>query len=294
MITHLVRSVLLLSVFLASEVALFAQTSSDANLAGRSKTVAVIGDAQAVTATGVGLIHLTSDSATATDRTITLTASALVGHKVTMVLDDTGSDTVEFADTSIQKLNGAWIPTERYESITVISDGTNWNEVSRTKPVVGTAQITDNTVAVADLAAPVMLEATGTLTQANLQAIGTPVVAIAAGAAGTVHVVDEVELFHDYTTTAYATGADVQLEYATSGDNIALIYDTFVTAAADASVIFKPSTYGLDGSTGTAAGFDVTANAAKAIQFTGSNFTNGHASNIIKWRIRYHTITLQL
>lgn len=157
---------------------------------------------------------------------------------------------------------------------------------------VATAEILDDTVAVADLNTAVMVEATGTLSQANLLAIGTPIQLIAAPGAGKVIVVDEVELLHTYSTAQYATGADVQLEYETSGDNIALIYDTFFTAASSSSVIFKPSTYDLDGSTGTAAGFVVTANANKGIFVSGSNFTNGDASNIVKWRIRYHVVTL--
>jgi hypothetical protein len=134
--------------------------------------------------------------------------------------------------------------------------------------------------------------ATGTLTQAQLQAIGTPISLIAAPGAGKVLVVDEVELFHDYATAAYTSGADLQIEYATSGTNIALVADTFVTGTSDQSAILKPSTYGLDGSTGTGVGFDVTANANKAVQITGTNFADGNASNIVKWRIRYRIITL--
>lgn len=291
---HAIALVALL--FAVADVAL-AQTMSDTYLAGKSKTVAVAGDDQAVTATGVGMILLTSDSATATDRTITLTASALVGHKVTLMLNDTSTDLVELEDTGIQKLNGGWLPATRYETLTLLSDGTNWNEVSRSVPAassVTSAMITDATVALVDLAPAVMKEATGTLTQAHLVAIGTPVVVIAAGAAGTLHIVDEVELFHDYATAAYATGADLQLQYTTSGDNIALIVDTFVTDTADATSIIHPSVYDLDGATGTASGFVVGTNAAKGIEFTGSNFTNGNVANIIKYRIRYHTITLAL
>jgi len=152
---------------------------------------------------------------------------------------------------------------------------------------IGAAKVT-----VAMLAAPVMKEATGTITNTHLLALSTPVTLIAAGGAGTVHIVDEIELFHSYSTAAYATGADVQIEYETSGANIALVVDTFVTNASSASVIIKPSTYDLDGVTGSAAGFDVTANANKAVQVTGSNFTDGNAANIVKFRIRYHTVTL--
>lgn len=156
----------------------------------------------------------------------------------------------------------------------------------------GVTAIGANKVTKAMLATDVLVEATGTLTQANLLAIGSGVTAIAAPGAGKVIVVDEVELFHSYSTAAYATGADLALQYATSGDNIALVVDSFVTAGASASVIFKPSTYDLDGSTGTGSGFDVTANANKAVEFSGTNFTDGDAANVIKWRIRYHVIAL--
>jgi hypothetical protein len=156
----------------------------------------------------------------------------------------------------------------------------------------GTTTIGANKVTVGMLAAPVMLEATGTISQAQMLALSTPVTLIAAPSAGQVHIVDEIELLHTYSTAAYATGSDVSIEYATSGDNIALIVDTFFTAGASANTIIKPSTYDLDGATGSASGFDVTANAAKAVQITASNFTNGNAANIFKYRIRYHTVTL--
>lgn len=105
------------------------QTTSDTGLAGKATTVAVTADNQAVSAAGFGVILLTSDNATATNRTFTLTASAIAGHRVTLVLDDT--DAVELVDTGIQKLNGNWIPLARYASIELVSDGTNWIETSR-------------------------------------------------------------------------------------------------------------------------------------------------------------------
>lgn len=156
----------------------------------------------------------------------------------------------------------------------------------------GVAAIAAGVVAVADFVPAVMAEATGTLTQANLLAIGTPIELIAAPGAGKLIIVDEIELFHDYAVAAYATGADVQFQYGTSGDNIALVVDSFFTGAADQNALIKPSTYDLDGATGTGVGFDVTANINKAIQVTGSNFTNGDATNIVKWRIRYHVVTV--
>lgn len=150
----------------------------------------------------------------------------------------------------------------------------------------------DASVTVAKLDPAVMVEATGTLSQANLQAIGTPVSLVAAPGAGKVIIVDELELFHDYSTTVYATGADLQFEYQTTGTNWALVDVGFVTASADKNVVIKPSCYDLDASTGTAEGFDMTSHANKALQVTGSNFTNGNVANIVKYRIRYHVVTL--
>lgn len=156
----------------------------------------------------------------------------------------------------------------------------------------GVTAIGANKVTKAMLATDVLVEATGTLSQANLQALASFVQAIAAPGAGKVIVVDEVELFHSYSTAAYTGGSDLALEYETSGDNIALVVDSFVKDTANASKIIKPSTYDLDGSTGTGAGFDVTANANKAVVFQATNFADGNAANVIKWRIRYHVITL--
>lgn len=147
-------------------------------------------------------------------------------------------------------------------------------------------------IAISQLVPAVMVEATGTLTQAQLQAIGTPISLVAAPGAGKVIIVDELELLHTYSTTAYATGADVQFEYETTGTNWALVDSVFVTATASKNVVIHPSCYDLDGSTGTAEGFDMTSHANKGILVTGSNFTNGNVANILKYRIRYHVVTL--
>lgn len=143
------------------------------------------------------------------------------------------------------------------------------------------------------LASTVMAEATGTITQAQLLDMTTPVVLVAAPGAGLLNIVDEIELFQDYAVAAYATGADLQFEYATSGDNIALLADTFVQSSADARALLKPGAYSLDGSTGTGVGVNVTANVNKAIQaVAASAFTNGDATNVLKYRVRYHTVTV--
>lgn len=142
--------------------------------------------------------------------------------------------------------------------------------------------------------APVVTARTAaiTISQAQMQALSTPVQLVAAAGAGTVIVVDQIEILHTYSTAVYATGSNVSIEYATTGNDIALIVSTFFTAGASANTIIKPSSYDLDASTGTGSGFDVTANANKAIQIVASNFTNGNAANIFKIKTTYHVVTL--
>ncbi len=142
------------------------------------------------------------------------------------------------------------------------------------------------------LAPAVLVEATGTLTQANLVAMnGTPVTLVAAPGAGKAIVVDEVELLHSYSTAAYTGGGDVSIEYATSGTDVVTIADTFVTDTSSASTLVKPDVYT---STGSDNGFSLSANVNKAIQVTNASgaFGAGNAANILKYRVRYHVITV--
>jgi len=134
----------------------------------------------------------------------------------------------------------------------------------------------------------------GSLTQAQIQAMNsTPIELLAAPAAGYAHVVDEIEIFHDYATAAYTGGGDLSLKYAGSS-TIALFDVALVTATADKKVYVKPSYVDLDASTGTAQGFDLGAVAALAIQITNASaaFADGNASNILKYRINYRTVKL--
>lgn len=120
----------LAAIFFAADVALFGQTTSDTQLAGIVKAVALTADNQAVTATGTGFIQLTSDNSTATNRTFTLTASSLVGHTVTLESTD-ATNVCELADTATQQIAGTWTCAQ-YDTITLISDGTRWIEIGRT------------------------------------------------------------------------------------------------------------------------------------------------------------------
>ncbi len=145
---------------------------------------------------------------------------------------------------------------------------------------------------VASLAPAVMLEATGTLTQANLIAMyTTPVTLIADPAAGMGLIVDEIEFRHAYSTTVYTGGDDVSVEYS-DGTDIVLLDKTLVTAGSSTARIVKPTIYNLDDVTGTGLGFAITA--AKGVQITNATavFAAGNVANVLKWRIRYHLVTL--
>lgn len=138
------------------------------------------------------------------------------------------------------------------------------------------------------------LEATGTLSQANIIAMFTTDVSlIAAPGAGKAIVVDEIEFFHDYSTAAYTSGGDVSVLY--TGSTVICLADvTLVTAAADDYLLMRPTIYNLDNSTGTAIGYDLNAEENKGVDITNATgvFATGNAANIIKYRIRYHVITL--
>lgn len=143
----------------------------------------------------------------------------------------------------------------------------------------------------------VLQEVSGTLTQAQIVSMfTTPVTLVAAPGAGKLTVVDEVELFHDYSTAAYTGGGDVTIEYATSGVDLFVVDVAEVTGATDVNYLFK---------TGNAAPFATSATASsaqswaasvnKAVTITNASavFAAGNVANIFKYRIRYRVITLQ-
>lgn len=230
--------------------------------------------------TGAAAVSVTGDV------TISAAGVTAIGSGVIVNADVSASAAIAFS--KMEALTSGRLVVGSSGNVPVAVDVTGDVTISST----GVTAIGAGKVTVAMHHQAAMKEATGTLTQANLLAIGTPISLIAAAGAGTVIIVDEIELFHDYSTAAYATGADVQFEYETSGTNIALLSDTFVTDTADANVIIKPSSYALDGATGTGVGLDVTTSINKGVFVSGSNFTNGNVANIIKWRIRYHVVTV--
>jgi hypothetical protein len=94
-----------------------------------SATTALTADNQAVTPGSSFTLQLTSDNATAANRTFTLSATgAITGARYTIIAP--ASNACELADTGIQKLSTAWSPGA-YDTLTLLFDGTNFLEVGR-------------------------------------------------------------------------------------------------------------------------------------------------------------------
>lgn len=172
---------------------------------------------------------------------------------------------------------------------TIIASGA----ITIANSAVTTAKINAAAVTVAKLDPAVMLEATGTLSRTNLLAMNaTPVELIAAPGAGLALIIDEIELFHDFDTAAYTAGGVLVFEY---GDGTDLIEAaaSIVTGAADTKHIIRPSAYALDATTGTGVGFSYAATVNQNFRITNltAAFASGNSANIVKWRIRYHTVT---
>ncbi len=103
------------------------------NSAGQVASVSLIGDNQSVVTEGLSLIILTSDDATAANRTFVPVASPRVGHELTLLWNSANEG--QLADTAtVTLVTGAWEPTNLYQSIRLISDGTRWIEVCRADP----------------------------------------------------------------------------------------------------------------------------------------------------------------
>ncbi len=105
-----------------------------------AKTVLLVADNTAVTPENFTLINIGSDSATASQRTFTLAASTVgAGHQLTLYFNTGSSTTAELADSGTMKLLAAWTPVQ-YDTLTLLFDGTNWNEIARGTSTGATAR----------------------------------------------------------------------------------------------------------------------------------------------------------
>ena len=97
-----------------------------------NSTVDVTADDQVVSVASTSFITLTSDSATQTDRSFTLSTTSIdTGHRVTIVYTDTQN--CEILDSGNMKVAGTWACSED-ASIQFVFDGTDWIELSRAAP----------------------------------------------------------------------------------------------------------------------------------------------------------------
>jgi hypothetical protein len=96
-----------------------------------ARTVLLTADDTAVQIDTQTLLLIGSDSTTATARTFTLGASKVgSGHLLRIVWNTASSFTGQLVDTGTMRLQGDWRPLAG-DSLVLIWDGTNWNEVSR-------------------------------------------------------------------------------------------------------------------------------------------------------------------
>lgn len=148
--------------------------------ANYTRTVTLAADNVVIPTDGVGLILLASDNTTATSRTFTLETSSAVGHTLTLVFTSGSSYTAQLADTGTMKLQGGdWTPLQ-YDTLQLISDGTNWVETSRTvSSGVTDLALADGHILVGNssgLAADVAVTGDISITNAGVTAIASGVI----------------------------------------------------------------------------------------------------------------------
>lgn len=109
----------------------------DGALAVRDDGVGVnlTADNQVITVGNRSFIRITSDSATATDRTFVLTQGTRNGHILVLQWND-ATNLGELVDDAANngggniRLSATWLPTQ-YDTLTLISTGTDWIEIGR-------------------------------------------------------------------------------------------------------------------------------------------------------------------
>jgi hypothetical protein len=98
-------------------------------LAQASTATALTADNQAVTPGSNNRIQLSSDDATASNRTFTLSATGAITGQI-YILIAPASNACELADTGIHVLSAAWSPNAS-DTLTLLFDGTNFIELAR-------------------------------------------------------------------------------------------------------------------------------------------------------------------
>lgn len=229
---------------------------------------------------GMSLVRISSDSTTASNRTFTIQSGAnptmAPGGNNTLVLTFTsGSGTSALlVNSGNMRLSGDWAPSQG-QSLVLMWDGFYWNELSRTGG--GHSEVS------------------GTLSQANIIAMNaTPVTILPAASSTSAYIVESVEFFHSYSTAAYTGGGDITVQYDSGASVLMLLDVTLVTATSNLKVYAEPILYTLDAGTGTGTGFNLSAAAGKSLSISNATaaFAAGNASNVLKYKIRYKTISV--
>lgn len=99
---------------------------------GRLMTlVQLVADNQAVVLeAGQGLLRLTSDNTTATNRTFTITNGGVEGQNLIIILESGASTTCQLANSGNVKLVAEWLPTQ-WNALQLVWNGTYWVEANR-------------------------------------------------------------------------------------------------------------------------------------------------------------------
>jgi hypothetical protein len=139
--------------------------------------------------------------------------------------------------------------------------------------------------------------ATGTITSAQILALNaTPIELIAAPAAGTAIVVDEIQLFLDFGAAAYVAGAGEDLTIQYSGGVVVASIDndavTFLTDAADEHWYGKCDQIYTVGASGSGDGILLSTIDAEALQVTIATGEVTTGDSDIKYSIKYRVVTL--
>lgn len=241
-------------------------------------SVNLTADGQFVGTQGYSLIRLSSNDTTPANRTFNIqsgpnpTINPAGNFILILNFTSAGGTTALLLNSGNVRLISDWAPTAG-QSLTLQWDGQFWNELARTG--AGT------------------LEATGTLTQANLISMfTTPVTLLQTARPTQAYIVSSLELFHSYSTAAYTGGGDVAIQYDTGASPILLFDVAIVTGGANARRYAIPTIYDLDSSTGTATGFDLTNAMGKSISITNAAgvFAAGNAANVLKWKLQYRSV----
>ena len=102
-------------------------TTLDVSLVADNTVIDVSGTANTP---AYGLVKITSDNTTATNRTFTLTNGGPLGQMIVLTLVSAASTTADLQDTGNVALSAAWQPLQN-DTLTLVWQGSTWIELAR-------------------------------------------------------------------------------------------------------------------------------------------------------------------